>query len=76
MYVVEGTSKKLCGRVSWRPSVHVYPINCSGKKGSVVRIEQKYNYLTLAEVQVFGTGGSPPKAPDFGAFYTSNVGSK
>ena len=48
--------KKLCGTVVYYPDRHVYPISCGGRSGRVVKIVQKNNYLTLAEVQVFGTG--------------------
>ena len=46
--------KYLCGTVHWRAGQSVYPISCGGKSGSVVKIIQNKNYLTLAEVQVFG----------------------
>lgn len=49
--------KRLCGRVKWMPNIQVYPINCKGMQGSEVRIVQRHNYLSLAEVQVMGTGG-------------------
>ena len=48
---------KLCGTIHWYPDRNVYPVNCGGTSGRVVKIVQKNNYLTLAEVQVFGTGG-------------------
>ena len=48
--------KKLCGTVDYYPDRHVYPISCGGAKGRIVKIVHKTNYLTLAEVQVFGTG--------------------
>ena len=56
VYVVsEVGAKQLCGRVSYRKQVGVYPISCGGKRGNKVRVEHKYNYLTLAEVQVFAS---------------------
>ena len=44
--------KKKCGTVKYLPGVHVYPINCKGAKGRIIKVVQKKNYLTLAEVQV------------------------
>ena len=38
----------------WQSSQSVYPINCGGKSGRIVKVVQNKNYLTLAEVQVFG----------------------
>ena len=49
--------KHVCGTVNYKKGKSIYPINCGGAKGRVVRIEQPKNYLTLAEVQVFGSGG-------------------
>ncbi|NRB82109.1 MAG: hypothetical protein HRU38_26235 [Saccharospirillaceae bacterium] len=49
--------KQSCGKVKYVKGRHVYPINCGGKKGRIVKVVNKANYLTLAEVQVFGTGG-------------------
>ena len=46
--------KNLCGTVNWRSGQDVYPISCGGKSGQIVKIVQNKNYLTLAEVQVFG----------------------
>ena len=46
--------KHLCGTVHWRSGQSVYPIDCGGKSGRIVKVVQRKNYLTLAEVQVFG----------------------
>ena len=46
--------KNLCGYIIWVPSKKVYPVSCNGAKGDSVRIVQDYDYLQLAEVQVFG----------------------
>ena len=59
--------KEVCGTVKYKKGVSVYPISCGGVKGSVVRIEQPKNYLTLAEVQVFGTGGPDPVGGTIGS---------
>ena len=40
--------------MSWNAGQNVYPIDCGGRSGQVVKVVQKHNYLTLAEVQVFG----------------------
>ena len=50
--------------MSWNAAQNVYPINCGGKSGQVVRIVQKKNYLTLAEVQVFGPASVAECAKD------------
>ena len=55
-----------CGYVSYYRGVAVYPINCGGKNGRIVKVVQKNNFLTLAEVQVFGTGGPGLSVPNFG----------
>ena len=44
----------LCGTIKWNAGQNVYPIDCGGRTGRIVKIVQKTNYLTLAEVQVFG----------------------
>ena len=59
-----------CGYVEYYRGVAVYPINCGGKTGRVVKVVQRHNFLTLAEVQVFGTGGPGLSVPNFG---TGNV---
>ena len=59
--------KTKCGTVKYLPGMHVYPISCKGAKGRKVRIIQAKNYLTLAEVQVFGTGGPGPKGSNIGS---------
>ena len=46
--------KHLCGTIKWNSGQIVYSINCGGKTGRFVKVVQKKNYLTLAEVQVFG----------------------
>ena len=58
--------KHKCGKIDYAEGIAVYPINCGGKKGRIVKITQDKNYLTLAEVQVFGTGGSGLEVPNFG----------
>ena len=59
--------KKVCGTVHYKKGGSVYPITCGGTKGRIVRIEQPKNYLTLAEVQVFGTGGPEPVGGNIGS---------
>ena len=59
--------KEVCGTVHYLPGMNVYPVNCKGAKGTIVRIEQPKNYLTLAEVQVFGTGGPGPVGSNIGS---------
>jgi hypothetical protein len=56
----------------------VYPISCGGKKGSKVRLENKWNYLTLAEVEVFATGGATARnaVASYATYYTQHTGSK
>ena len=78
VYVVNGNNKQLCGVISWRKHVHVYPVSCGGKTGSKVRLENKYNYLTLAEVEVFATGGLSKRsaATNYATYYTQHTGSK
>jgi hypothetical protein len=46
--------KYLCGTIKWNSGQNVYPINCGGRTGRYVKVVQNKNYLTLAEVQVFG----------------------
>ena len=60
-----------CGTIKYNKAIHVYPVNCGGKKGSYVRIEQPKNHLTIPEVQVFAsTAGA---TGDLAAFYTKHV---
>ena len=59
--------KHVCGTVKYNKALRVYPISCGGAKGRIVRIEQPKNYLTLAEVQVFGTGGPAPVGRNIGS---------
>lgn len=58
--------KTTCGTVRYLPGMNVYPVNCKGATGTIVRIELKNEYLSLAEVQVFGTGGPPPRGANIG----------
>lgn len=58
--------KHVCGTVQYKSGVNTYPISCKGVKGRIVRIEQPKNYLTLAEVQVFGLGGPAPVGRNIG----------
>lgn len=46
---------KSCGTIKYVRNMKVYPITCEGRKGQVVRIEQKNRKLSLAEVQVFAS---------------------
>ena len=57
----------VCGTIHVLPGIEVYPVNCNGAKGSTVRIEQPNNYLSLAEVQVFGKGGPGPLGRNIGS---------
>ena len=43
-----------CGIITWNAGQNVYPIDCGGRTGRIVKVVQNKNYLTLAEVQVFG----------------------
>ena len=43
-----------CGSVTFTEGVSVYSVDCNGVQGSVVKITQEKNYLTLCEVQVLG----------------------
>ena len=47
--------KKKCGTIHWAKGKHVYTIACNGVKAKTVTIKLPTgNYLSLAEVQVFG----------------------
>ena len=43
-----------CGSVTYTEGVSVYSVDCGGVQGSVIKITQENNYLTLCEVQVLG----------------------
>ena len=60
-----------CGTIKYHKNIHVYPINCGGKKGKYVRIEQPNNHLTIPEVQVFASIAGA--SGDLAAFYTGHV---
>jgi len=56
----EGTEvyagSKLCGTVRVVKNVYVYPINCGGVKARIIKVQNKADYLSLTEVQVYGVG--------------------
>ena len=55
---------KKCGTIHWAKGKHVYTIACNGIKAKTVTIKLPTgNYLSLAEVQVFG-GAKPIKSLD------------
>ena len=66
----------LCGTVHWNPDQNVFPVSCGGRKGQVVKIEQTDEYLTLPEVQVFGTTYGIKRTVPYGKYYLNNSGSK
>ena len=47
-------NREECGSVTYKEGVSVYSVDCGGVQGSVVKITQENNYLTLCEVQVLG----------------------
>ena len=51
--VVYAASHK-CGSVRYIPGHNVYYISCAGTEAKEVKIQTDTNYLSLAEVQVFG----------------------
>jgi hypothetical protein len=67
---------KLCGTVHWNPDQNVFPVSCGGRKGQFVKITQKNDYLTLAEVQVFGTTFGIKRKVPYGKYYLAQTGSK
>ena len=46
----------LCGTIIYIPNVVVYPVNCGGVTGRVVKIVVSKQPLHLAEVMVYGVG--------------------
>ena len=46
----------LCGTILYIPRVSVYPINCGGLSGRVVKVTLSKQPLHLAEVMVYGVG--------------------
>ena len=59
-----------CGEIEYHRGVTMYPINCGGRAGRIVKVKQPHDFLHLAEVQVFGTGGEGGSVPNYG---TGNV---
>ena len=45
---------ELCGFVRWIKNRHAYVISCNGATADHVQVKHENEYLTLAEVQVFG----------------------
>ena len=48
-----------CGSLSYVGGKSQYSVDCGGAVGSSIKITGKANYLTLCEVQAFGTRKSP-----------------
>ena len=48
-------SGEYCGEISYSAGQSEYTLDCHGIVGSNVKIVQDHNYLTLCEVQVFGS---------------------
>ena len=45
----------MCGRIMYRPNKQTYSVPCNGVKAKEVSVKLSTgNYLSLAEVQVFG----------------------
>ena len=44
----------LCGSVEYEAEKNVYVVDCADRVGSVVKITQENNFLTLCEVEVLG----------------------
>ena len=44
----------LCGTVEYVAGKTVYVVECADQTGSVVKVTQQNNYLTLCEVEVLG----------------------
>ena len=65
--------KQLCGTIQYIPYRFVYPINCNGKKGRKVRVVQDHDYLSLAEVMVYGIGYP---FSGTGGVYAANTGGR
>ena len=73
MYV----GRQKCGSVRYNPKELYYVIQCNGKVGNYVKVIHRYNYLHMAEVQVYGgskgvsglgilSDGKPTKASSVG----------
>eukprot|EP00116_Pleurobrachia_bachei_P000230 sb/3460492/ len=45
---------EFCGSVTYTAGQSIFSVDCNGAVAGSVRIEQKYNYLTLCEVNIFG----------------------
>jgi len=56
----------LCGTIKYKKGVSVYPVNCGGKKGRIVKITHK-TIINIAEVEVLGTGGPSMFGPTMGS---------
>jgi len=55
VFVGDGRQHTLCGTVAYVSGQSVYEFSCYGMEGDSVKVEQNNNYLTLCEVQVYGT---------------------
>ena len=47
-------NNKICGAVEYEAGKDVYVVDCGDQVGSVVKITQEGQYLTLCEVEVLG----------------------
>ena len=47
-------NNKLCGAVEYEAGRNVYVVDCADQVGSVIKITQEDNHLTLCEVEVLG----------------------
>ena len=43
-----------CGQIFYVPKVNNYWVSCNGQKGSKVKVTLTGDFLSLAEVQVYG----------------------
>ena len=66
-----------CGTIRFNPKEYYYIVPCNGKIGNYVKVIQRYNWLHMAEVQVYGgskgvsglgilSDGKPTKASSVG----------
>ena len=46
---------RYCGVINYEEGKDVYSVDCDGAVANFVQIEQDNDYLTLCEVEVFGT---------------------
>ena len=44
-----------CGTITYKAGTNTYTVSCGNAVGDYVMVRQPNNYLTLCEVQVYGT---------------------